>query len=199
MDPSFASTAATHFLALLIGSGTPLPAPVGPQHQDRLLPPPAAVAAQANGMNTPQNVERTSAYYRRLDVHRAASYTMLPLFALQYAAGRRLYDESSEAPAWAKTGHRVGATGIALLFATNLATGVPNLVAIRKDPRDRGRRTFHASMMLLASAGFLATGLLSESAETSPDNRDLHRNVALASVGIATIGYFSMLDFFRGN
>jgi hypothetical protein len=52
-------------------------------------------------------------------------------------------------------------------------------------------------MMLLASAGFLATGLLSESAESSPDDRDLHRNVAIASVGVATIGYFSMLDFFR--
>jgi hypothetical protein len=194
MDPNLVASIATQLLAGLLGSGVTLPA------VDRQLPPvppPAVVAALAAGAGAPQEVQRTSAFYRRLDIHRAASYTMLPLFALQYIAGQRLYDESLDAPEWAKVGHRVGATGIALLFATNVATGVPNLIAIRKDPRDRGRRTFHASMMLLASAGFLATGLLSESAESSPDDRDLHRNVAIASVGVATIGYFSMLDFFR--
>ncbi len=139
----------------------------------------------------------SDAYYRRLAIHRGASYLMLPLFAAQYVAGQQLYAHSDAAPLWAKTVHRMGATGIAGLFAVNVVTGVPNLVAGLRDPRDRGRRTFHATLMLAAAAGFTATGLLSERAETSPDDRDLHRTVALTSVSIATIGYLSMLDWFR--
>ena len=139
----------------------------------------------------------SEAYFKRLAIHRAASYAILPLFALQLVAGMQLYDEGPDAPAWAKVGHRVGATGVAALFVTNVATGVPNLIEGRKDPQDRARRFFHATMMLTAAAGFTATGILSERAETSPDDRDLHRTVALTSVTIATIGYLSMLDAFR--
>jgi hypothetical protein len=112
-------------------------------------------------------------------------------------AGMQLYDEGTDAPEWARVGHRVGATGVAALFATNLITGIPNIIEGRKDPSDRRRRFFHATMMLTAAAGFTATGILSERAETSPDDRDLHRAVALTSVTIATIGYLSMLDAFR--
>lgn len=160
------------------------------------VPPPALVAELARPRAV-QDVTYSDAYWKRLAVHRTASYAMLPLFALQYLAGRQLYEKSTEAPEWAKVGHRVGATGIALLFATNVITGVPNLIEGRKDPDDRGRRFFHASMMLLASSGFVATGILSERAESSPDDRDLHRNVALASVSLATIGYLAMTDLFR--
>lgn len=139
----------------------------------------------------------SEAYYRRLAIHRGASYLMLPLFAAQYVAGRELYDNANDAAPWAKAVHRMGATGLAGLFAVNVATGVPNLVAGFKDPRDRGRRTFHATMMLAAAAGFTATGLLSERAESSPGDRDLHRSLALTSVTVATVGYLSMLDWFR--
>ncbi len=144
-------------------------------------------------------VDYSDAYYRRLDIHRAASRLTLPLFALQLAAGSQLFDRSSDAPQWAKIGHRVGATGVAAMFATNLVTGVPNMLEGWRDPNDRGRRLFHASMMLVASAGFTATGLLAERAEGDPDARELHRTVAYTSMGVATIAYFSMLDLFRGN
>jgi hypothetical protein len=139
----------------------------------------------------------SDAYFKRLAVHRAASYAILPLFALQVAAGTQLYEHGPDAPGWAKVGHRIGATGVMALFVTNVATGVPNLIEGRKDPNDRGRRFFHATMMLTAAAGFTATGVLSERAESSPDDRDLHRAVALTSVTIATIGYLSMLEIFR--
>lgn len=139
----------------------------------------------------------SDAYFKRLAIHRAASYAILPLFALQYAAGSQLYEHGPDAPEWAKVGHRVGATGVLALFVTQVATGVPNLIEGRKDPNGRGRRFFHATMMLTASAGFVATGILSERAESSEDDRELHRAVALTSVTIATIGYLSMLEIFR--
>lgn len=148
----------------------------------------------------PQEAFRYSeAYYKRLDIHRYASYAMLPLFAFQYVAGSQLYDKSADAPGWARTGHRVAATGIAALFATNTVTGVMNLWEGRRDP-DRGARPVaHAVMMLAADAGFLATGILAERAERSPDDRRLHRTIALGSVGVATTAYLLMLDLFRGN
>ena len=137
------------------------------------------------------------AYYTRLKIHRVASYAILPLFAFQYAAGAQLFDESSDAADWAEDGHAVGATAIAALFATNVVTGVPNLIATWKEPRDRKRRLFHASAMLISSAGFVATGLIAEEAEDGPSGRRLHRTVALSSMGVATVGYLSMLDLFR--
>jgi hypothetical protein len=130
-------------------------------------------------------------------VHRAASYAILPLFALQYAAGSQLYAKGPDAPQWAKTGHRVGATGIAVLFAANTFTGLWNLYDGRKDPQDRKRKVLHALMMLSASAGFTYAGILSDDAEESSEDRDRHRTVALTSVAVATIGYLSMLDLFR--
>lgn len=141
--------------------------------------------------------EYSAAYYTRLDIHRWGSYAMLPLFAFQYLAGRELFDESSAAPAWAREGHGVAAGAVAGLFAVNTVTGVWNLWEGRNDPQDRGRKVFHAVMMLAADAGFTATGLLADDAEESLSRRQTHRSVALASIGLATIGYASMLDIFR--
>ncbi len=169
-----------------VGGERPHAAPAEPR-----LPTPVEVGAQ--------EVTYTANYYKRLDVHRVASYTLLPLAALQVAAGLQLYEHGSEAPDWAKVGHRVGATGIAALFVTNVATGIPNLIAGRKDPNDRVRRFTHATLMIAASIGFTATGLLAERAEGSEDDRDMHRAVALTSVTLATVGYATMLDLFRGE
>lgn len=154
----------------------------------RFAPLEAAVAAPQDSM-----FEYSAAYYRRLDVHRAASYAILPLFALQLAAGSQLYDKSFEAPSWAKIGHRVGATGVAALFVVNTVTGIPNLIEGRKDPERSPRKVFHALMMLTAEAGFTATGILADRAERSPEDRRTHRTVALSSMAIATIGYLTML------
>lgn len=165
---------------------------------------PAAVAAPR--IPTPLELARTAKaqddepsdwYYRRLKVHRVTSYAMLPLFALQYAAGAELFDKGEEAADWAQDWHGVGAAAIAGVFAVNVATGVPNLIEIWNEPRDRKRRLFHASAMLVAAAGFTATGIIADEAEDGPSGRRLHRNVAISSMGVATIGYLSMLDLFR--
>ena len=141
--------------------------------------------------------EYSAAYYTRLDIHRWGSYAMLPLFAFQYVAGRELFDKSSAAPEWARDGHGVAAGAVAGLFAVNTVTGLWNLWEGRNDPQDRGSKVFHAVMMLAADAGFTATGLLADDAEESLSRRQTHRSVALASIGLATIGYASMLDLFR--
>lgn len=163
----------------------------GPVREERFAAARAAVAPADTVF------EYSKAYYRRLDVHRAASYTMLPLFALQMIAGNQLYRMSDAAPDWAKVGHRVGATGAAALFTLNTVTGLQNLYEARPDPEGRGRRTLHAVMMLAADAGFIATGVLSEKAEGSADDRRMHRTVALSSIGIATIGYLIQGGGFR--
>lgn len=145
-----------------------------------------------------QDDEPSDWYYRRLKIHRISSYAMLPLFALQYAAGAELYENGGEGADWAEDWHGVGAATIAGLFAVNVVTGVPNLIEIWNEPRDRKRRLFHASAMLIAAAGFTATGIIADEAEDGDSSgRQLHRTVALSSMGVATIGYLSMLDLFR--
>jgi hypothetical protein len=179
-------------ILVVLGDSVPQPAPTSVAAVSRVeIPSPLALARDAD--------EKPEVFYRRLAVHRAASYALLPLFAFQYAAGSQLFDNGADAPQWAQVGHRVGATGVAALFATNLITGIPNLMTLRHEPRDRRRRVFHATAMLVASAGFTATGVLAERAEGDPDMRSLHRTVALSSMGVATIGYLSMLDLFRGR
>jgi hypothetical protein len=180
-------------VALLVAQMTFAPVPSDSVPLTPRLPHPSEVAARATA------VDYSAAYYRRLDIHRKASTLTIPLFALQMIAGSQLFDKSVDAPEWAKVGHRIGATGVAALFATNLVTGVPNMIEGFKDPNDRGRRLFHASLMLAASAGFTATGVLAERAEGDPDARNLHRTIAYSSMGLATVAYFSMLDLFRGN
>ena len=180
-------------------------APAGPVLTARFtVPVPVPLPTAASGAGAAQLLapadsvfEYSAAYYTRLDIHRWGSYAMLPLFAFQYVAGRELFDKSSAAPEWARDGHGVAAGAVAGLFAVNTVTGLWNLWEGRNDPQDRGRKVFHAVMMLAADAGFTATGLLADDAEESLARRQTHRSVALASIGLATIGYASMLDVFR--
>ena len=180
-------------------------APAGPVLTARFtVPVPVPLPTAASGASAAQLLapadsvfEYSAAYYTRLDIHRWGSYAMLPLFAFQYVAGRELFDKSSAAPEWARDGHGVAAGAVAGLFAVNTVTGLWNLWEGRNDPQDRGRKVFHAVMMLAADAGFTATGLLADDAEESLARRQTHRSVALASIGLATIGYASMLDVFR--
>lgn len=144
-----------------------------------------------------QPVEYSDWYERRVTIHRVASYATLPLFAFQYAAGRELYDSSTDAPSWARDGHGIAATGLAALFAVNTVTGVWNLWDARRDPAGRKSRTAHALLMLAADAGFTATGLLAETAERDAGARSRHRTIALTSVAVATTGYLMMLPPFR--
>lgn len=147
---------------------------------------PVASADTVQPRPRPRVVEVGEWYSRRLTVHRYAAYTTVPVFAAQYLAGRQLWDKGSDAPSWAKTTHRVGATTLAGLFTVNTVTGLWNLWDSRAAPQGRTLRYVHAVTMLAADAGFTYAGVkLSEEAETSLDKRRQHRTVALSSIGVA--------------
>jgi len=133
-------------------------------------------------------------YERRLRIHRYLAYTTIPLYAFQAIAGNQLFQESSGAPEWAKTGHRVGATALAAVFTVNTVTGLWNLWDSRSVPQGRTRRTIHTILMLASDAGFTYTGVkLSNEAENSLHKRKQHRNLAYYSMGVAIVGSGMML------
>jgi len=145
----------------------------------------------------PRVVEVSDWYSRRLTIHRYVSYSIIPVFGAQYLAGKQLYDKSRDAPTWAKTTHRVGATMLAGMFTVNTVTGLWNLLDSREVPQGRALRYAHALMMLTADAGFTYAGAkLSNEAETSADKRKLHRTIALSSMGI-TLASAGMMKLFN--
>ncbi|HEY7394386.1 MAG TPA: hypothetical protein VH559_06060 [Gemmatimonadaceae bacterium] len=129
-------------------------------------------------------------YYRRLMIHRIGSYTMLPLFGAEYLLGNQLMQ--GDANGSVKPAHAAVATGIAALFTVNTATGLWNLWDSRADADGRTRRTLHAITMLASDAGFVWTGAIAGDAKRSNDNARRHRNVALGSIGVATVGTVMM-------
>ncbi|MDP9349823.1 MAG: hypothetical protein M3P24_11900 [Gemmatimonadota bacterium] len=168
-------------------------------------PVPAAVAADtvcvalaADTIPPPVAVEYGEWYGRRLAIHRAASYTMIPLFAAQYTAGQRMYgNRALPADDWARRAHRPLAYAVAGLFTVNTVTGVWNLWEGRREREGRGRRTLHAVLMLAADAGFTATGVLGDRAANQGTSRTVHRNVALGSMATALAGYLVMVPQLR--
>ena len=142
-------------------------------------------------------VEYSDWYSRRLTVHRLASYATVPLFAGNYITGRQLYAYGNQAPEWATRYHGPLATSVATLFTINTITGGWNLWEGRHDPSARKWRFTHAILMLTADAGFTTAGLLANSAERSQSRRDLHRTIALSSIGVSVVSYAMMLKPFR--
>lgn len=139
----------------------------------------------------------SEAYETRLKIHKLASYVTLPLFVAEYAAGDQLMKKGSAAPAWARSSHGALAGGVAGLFAINTVTGGLNLWETRSQPDGRAWRTVHSVLMLLADAGFVATGALADQAEGSGDKRRLHKTVAITSMSVAMASYAMMLKPLR--
>jgi hypothetical protein len=156
--------------------------------------PPAPAAPTAR----PKAFEYSDGYRTRLKIHKYASYATLPLFVAQYAVGQKLYNGNGSDST--RSVHGVLAASTAVLFGVNTVTGIWNLSEGRKDPNHRTKRTIHGVLMLVADAGFVATGMLAPDEEheggegggggSSPST---HRTVALASMGVATVAYLMML------
>jgi hypothetical protein len=76
-------------------------------------------------------------------------------------------------------------------------TGVWNLKEGWHDPNGRVRRLVHGLLMLTADVGFVATDRLAPSrravAAGNTSGAVTHRDVAIASISAATIGYVIML------
>ena len=157
----------------------------------------SAIAADTGRRRRPMAIEYSDWYSRRLTVHRWASYTLLPLFAVQYVAGEQIFQKGYAAPYWARRIHRPLASGVAALFTVNTVTGVWNLWDSRSDPSGAGPRIAHSLLMLASDAGFTTAGLLAKPGLNNGDIRRMHRTIAISSMAVALVGYAIMLPPFR--
>jgi len=162
-----------------------------------------APASGMAGVEEPQVVEYSDGYFTRLTIHKWASYLTVPLFVGQYIVGRKLIN--GEGSDNLRNVHGALAAGIGGLFVVNTITGGLNALEARKDPVERNRRTLHSVLMLLADAGFVATGMLAKENEdeggfsSGPADNTTHRNVAIASMATALVSYVIMLPPFRND
>jgi hypothetical protein len=120
---------------------------------------------------------------------------MLPLFATEYWLGNKLLNDNTVSPS-TRNAHAAVASGLGVLFVANTATGLWNLWDSRHDPAGRGKRLVHSALLLAADAGFLYTGSLANGDHEGPDRRIQHRNAALTSIGLSTIGT-GLMWFFK--
>jgi hypothetical protein len=69
----------------------------------------------------------------------------------------------------------------------------------RKDPNGRTLRTIHGLLMMAADVGFLATAAsgpnsrMRNGVAAFDNQKNVHFNIAMASIGLATTGYLIML------
>ena len=185
--------------AALQAAASPAPRLEPAQDPAQVAGPPAPAAPAPR----PKAFEYSDGYRTRLKIHKYASYAMLPLFVAQYAVGQKLYNGTGSDST--RTAHGILAASTAALFAVNTVTGVWNMAEGRKDPNHRTKRTIHGVLMLVADAGFVATGVMTPHHEhefgdggfgggsSSGTSASTHRSVALASMGVATVGYLMML------
>ena len=137
----------------------------------------------------PRVVDHGDMYYKRLTIHRWGSYLMFPLFVTEYLLGDQLLDE--EGSGGSKGAHTLVAGGIGVLFGVNTVTGLWNLWDARHDD-GAARRYLHAGLMLAADAGFLLTATSAEDPEDSRSGAERHRDIALGSIGLSTVGTVMM-------
>ena len=152
----------------------------------------AEEAAVKQSQAPPPPFVYSDGYRTRVKIHKLASFTYLPLVAAQGVLGKMIYDNPTETK---RSLHSGVAVGIGALFAVNTVTGTWNLIEARKDPEGKKRRVVHALLMLASDAGFLATAMTApgERETNFNDKRSLHRNLAIASISTATVGYLVML------
>lgn len=142
----------------------------------------------------PRAVQYSDGYYRRLGIHRALSFAMIPLFAGSFITGNEMINNPTDPAGWAQDLHKPFAIGTAAVFGVNTVTGVWNLIESRKNPKGRTKRWIHSIAMIVADAGFTYTGaVLSDQAKRDPTKRDDHRNLALASMGLSVANWTFML------
>jgi hypothetical protein len=159
---------------------------------------PAADAGQT-ARRRPVAVEYSDGYRLRQKIHKYASYAMLPLFGAEFAVGQSLYNSSANADS-RRGAHAALGAAIGTLFGINTVTGAWNMFGEgRKDPNGRTLRLVHGLLMMAADVGFLATAASGPNSESERHNltfesdKVTHRNIAVASMGIGTVGYLIML------
>lgn len=148
----------------------------------------------------PQAVGLSDGYYTRLDIHRYASYAVVPLFVLEYVAGQKLLEKGSAAPLWAEKVHKPAAYAVAGIFILNTATGLINYSEARKIRQGKKRRAWHTALMLAADAGFVYS--IAKAPSTAKIDARIaagkvggwtpHKASAIASMSVSTLAYLMM-------
>jgi hypothetical protein len=164
------------------------------------LPAGAALDTTAQGSPRPVAIEYSNGYQLRRKIHQYASFATLPLFAAEFALGQSMFN-TTPADDSSKPGlHAAIGVGIIGLFGVNTVTGAWNMFGEgRKDPNRRTLRLVHGLLMMAADVGFVATtqtGPNSHSqrhAQTYEADKVTHRNIAVASISVGTVGYLLML------
>ncbi|MDR0787151.1 MAG: hypothetical protein LBG44_04730 [Gemmatimonadota bacterium] len=183
-------------MALQVAMVTPATGPVDPDPAPRIpeLPVigpvlPTAVLSEDTVPERPRSIEYSDAYATRQKIHRIGSFAMLPLAATEYILGNQLLQRAPEDRGdGLRSAHGAVAGGLGAVFGVNTVTGVWNLWEGRSDPDGRTRRTVHAALLLASDVGFLWAASLGEGGQESHDGAVRHRNVALGSIGVATLG-----------
>jgi hypothetical protein len=144
-------------------------------------------------------VEHSDAYETRKKIHKYASFATLPLFAAEVALGQSLYNTPANLGS-KRTLHGIVGAGIVGLSGVNTVTGAWNMFGEdRKDPEGRTLRLVHGLLMMAADVGFVVTERLGPNSRSSRQSltyesrKATHRNVAIASISVATTGYLVML------
>jgi hypothetical protein len=145
-------------------------------------------------------IQNSDAYQTRAKIHKYASYATLPLFAGELALGQSLFNSSTGAGGNKGLHSAVGA-GIIGLFGLNTVTGAWNLFGEGWQERDgRTLRLVHGLLMMAADAGFVATWAAAPhgdnrfgNSSTFDHDKRMHRDLAIASIGVGTAGYLTML------
>jgi len=144
-------------------------------------------------------VQHSNAYETRAKIHKYASYATLPLFAGELALGQSLFNSSTSGGGNKGVHSAVGA-GIIGLFGVNTVTGAWNLFGEGWQERDgRTLRLVHGLLMMAANGGFVATWALAphgdnfRTSSTFDHDKRIHRDAAMASIGVGTAGYLMML------
>jgi PAP2 superfamily protein len=144
-------------------------------------------------------IQHSAAYETRAKIHKYASYATLPLFAGELALGQSLFNSSTSGGGNKGVHSAVGA-GIIGLFGVNTVTGTWNLFGEGWQEQDgRTLRLVHGLLMMAANGGFVATWALaphgdnSRISSTFDHDKRIHRDMAVASIGVGTAGYLVML------
>jgi hypothetical protein len=160
---------------------------------------PASVAQASTPPAAPQApppTVYTHAYEVRADIHKYASYATLPLYGAEFALGQSLFDDPGNGTR--RSLHGAVGAGIIGLASVNTVTGVWNLWVSRHDTQGRKLRMIHSVLSLASNAGFVASWATAPSSHnrgTPAYNSDksTHRNIAVASIGVGTVGYLIMV------
>jgi hypothetical protein len=174
--------------------------PVRPLLQVRSLTIPTISLQQESGQPLhPAAIEHSDAYQTRAKIHKYSSFATLPLFAAEVALGQSLYNPSADTGGKRGLHAAVGA-GIVGLFGVNTVTGAWNLFGEGwSDKQRRTLRLVHGLLMMAADVGFLATTASGPNsggrrgALTFETDKVTHRNIAIASISVASAGYLLML------